>query len=88
MKRRTPSRRLAGPALHELMNRLVASRLARSPEAGEAAVRRELWQALRDHAGLTDPNRLDGAAAASAVWVLTAMLELEADAARHFVKTP
>ena len=79
MKRHVPSCRRAGRAIHELMNRLVASRLARAPGPEEAAVRRELWQALRDHAGLEDPNHLDPTAAASAVWVLTAMLELEAD---------
>jgi hypothetical protein len=78
MKTRVPSCRHAGRAIHELMNRLVAARLARSPQTDEADVRRELWQALRDNAGL-DPNRLDGPSASAAVWVLTALLELDAD---------
>jgi hypothetical protein len=78
MKTRTPSCRHAGRAIHELMNRLVAARLARSPQTDEADVRRELWQTLRDNAGF-DPNRLDGPSAAAATWVLTALLELDAD---------
>ena len=78
MKRYAHACRLGGRAIQELMNRLVASRLASSPQTDEADVRRELWQTLREHAGL-DPNRLDGQCAASAVWVLTALLELEAD---------
>jgi hypothetical protein len=77
MRPRYPARH-AGRAIHELMNRLVAARLARSPQTDEAGVRRELWQALRDNAGL-DPNRLDGPSASAAVWVLTALLELDAD---------
>jgi hypothetical protein len=79
MKNRMPTCRRAGRALHELMNRLVACRLARSPGSDEASVRRQLWQLLRDHSGLQDPNNLDPTAAASAVWVLTALLELDAD---------
>ena len=65
--------------IHELMDRLVRLRRVREPECDEAAVRRDVWQILREQANLEDPNRLDPAAAAGAVWVLTALLELEAD---------
>jgi hypothetical protein len=78
MRRRVPSCRHGGGAIHELMNQLVAARLARSPGTDEADVRRQLWQTLHDNAGL-DPNRLDGQSASAAVWVLTALLELDAD---------
>ena len=78
MKNRMPIRRIER-AIKAMMDRLVACRLARSPQKREAEVRQELWQTLREHAGLEDPNRLDGNAS-SVVWVLTALLELEKDA--------
>jgi hypothetical protein len=77
MDRHEPTCRHAGRLIPELMARLVRLRLARSPQSDEAAVHRELWQALREHAGVDDPNRLDAAAASDAVWVLMALLELE-----------
>jgi hypothetical protein len=83
MKKHAANCRRAGRAIHDLMGRLVEVRLARSPGADESGVRRDIWRALRDHARLDDPNRLDAANSSLAVWVLTALLEMEADAGRE-----
>jgi hypothetical protein len=77
MKRNLPACRRTGRLLSDLTDRLVRLRLARSPGKDESAVRRDLWQTLREHAGMDDPNRLDEAAAANAAWVLAALLEME-----------
>lgn len=68
----------AGRVIHDLMQRLIDARRASRPDADEAEERRAVWRALREHAGLDDPNRLDRRGAEGAVWALLAMLELEA----------
>jgi hypothetical protein len=82
MKRTSTLCRQAGRAIHSLMAQLVQVRLAHSPEADEMAIRRELWQALREHARLDDPNHLDPTNSFLAVWVLTSLLEMEKDRGR------
>jgi len=79
MRNRVPTCRRTGRLIHELLDRVVRLRLGREPDRDESLVRRDLWQTLREQANLDDPNRLDRATASGAVWVLTALLELEND---------
>jgi hypothetical protein len=71
--------RQAGRMIHDLMGRLAAARMARQPGADEADVRRDLWRQLREHAQLDDPNCPDATSSFLAVWVLTALWEMEKD---------
>lgn len=82
MKRTTVCRQ-AGRAIHDLMNRLVETRMARMPGVEETVIRREVWETLRQHANLDDPNRMDLDSSAAAVWVLSALLEMEPDQPRR-----
>jgi hypothetical protein len=72
--------RFAGHVIHDLIGRLVEARRARQPNTSEAQVHAEVWEALREHAHLDDPNHLEPTSSFVAVWVLTALLDLENDA--------
>lgn len=65
--------------IHDMIDSLVEARLVRLPGADEAEIRSEVWEALRQHADLDDPNNLNQASSAAVVWVLTALLEMEPD---------
>jgi len=67
----------AARAVQQLLEQLVRVRLSKRPEVEERAVRRAVWDDLREHAGLDDPNHLTTDAVEAAAWVLIALLAVE-----------
>ena len=67
----------AARAVQQLLDQLVRIRQGKRPDDGEAAVRRAVWEELRSHAGLQDPNQLTSDAVEAAAWVLIALLAVE-----------
>ena len=64
-------------AVQQLLDQLVRVRQGKHPDQEEVTVRRGVWDELRDHAGLNDPNHLTTDVVEATAWVLIALLAVE-----------